>query len=72
VPTTITRPTDRLTRILLSAGPRYAVLYVAANDVVAARLCAGYDPVSQTVSELSATGSPAKALSPPSPPSGRR
>jgi hypothetical protein len=61
--TTITQPTStRLTQILLACGVLYAVLYVAANDVVAAGLYEGYDPVSQAISELSATGSPAKAF----------
>ena len=61
--TTTARPTGiRLTRALLACGPLYAVLWVVANDVVAAGLYPGYDPLSQAVSELSATGSPAKAF----------
>jgi hypothetical protein len=38
------------------------VLHVVVNDVVSASLYPGYDPLSQAVSELSATGSPAKAF----------
>jgi hypothetical protein len=61
--TTTSRPTGiRLTRALLACGPLYAVLWVVANDVVAAGMYPGYDPLSQAVSELSATGSPAKAV----------
>ena len=61
--TTVKKTTGaRLTQILLACGALYAVLYVVVNDVVAAGLYEGYDPVSQAVSELSATGSPAKAF----------
>jgi hypothetical protein len=38
------------------------VAYVVVNDVIAASLYEGYDPVSQAISELSATSSPAKAF----------
>ena len=38
------------------------MLHVVVNDVVSASLYPGYDPLSQAVSELSATGSPAKAF----------
>jgi Protein of unknown function (DUF998) len=63
VSTTTGRPTGtRLTRALLACGPLYAVLWVAANDLVAAGLYPGYDPLSQAPSELSATGSPARAF----------
>lgn len=64
--TTVEQPTSiRLTRILLACGIAYAVLYVVVNDVVAAGLYEGYEPASQAISELSATGSPARAFSPP-------
>jgi hypothetical protein len=53
---------SRLTRVLLACGLLYAALYVILNDVVAAALYDGYDPLSQAVSELSATGSPAAAF----------
>jgi Protein of unknown function (DUF998) len=56
------QPTDRITRVLLGGGVVYAVLYVLLNDVVAAGLYPGYDPVAQAVSELSATRSPARAF----------
>lgn len=61
--TTVEQPTSiRLTRILLACGIAYAVLYVVVNDVVAAGLYEGYEPASQAISELSATGSPARAF----------
>lgn len=50
------------TRYLLACGPAYALLYVLANDVVAAGLVPGYDRASQAVSELSAVGSPARGF----------
>jgi len=52
----------RLTQVLLACGLLYAALYVVLNDVVAAGLYPDYDPLSQAVSELSATGSPAAAF----------
>lgn len=52
----------RLTQVLLACGLLYAALYVVLNDVVAAGLYPGYDPLSQAISELSATGSPAAAF----------
>lgn len=52
----------RLTRVLLACGVLYAALYVILNDVVAASLYDGYDPLSQAISELSATASPARAF----------
>ena len=59
---TVTQATSRLTQVLLACGVLYAALYVILNDVVAASLYEGYDPLSQAVSELSATGSPARAF----------
>ena len=50
----------RLTQVLLACGVLYAALYVILNDVVAASLYDGYDPLSQAISELSATDSPAR------------
>ncbi|MGE3659752.1 MAG: DUF998 domain-containing protein [Pseudonocardia sp.] len=52
--------TARTTTILLACGPAYALLYVVANDVVAAPLVPGYDSMSQAVSELSALGAPSR------------
>jgi hypothetical protein len=52
----------RLTQVLLACGVLYAALYVILNDVVAASLYDGYDPLSQAISELSATASPARAF----------
>jgi hypothetical protein len=61
--TTSTQPTRaRLTQVLLACGVAYAVVYVVVNDIIAASLYEGYDPVSQAISELSATSSPAKAF----------
>lgn len=53
---------SRMARALLSCGVGYSLLYVIENDVIAARRCAGYSRMSQTVSELSAKGSPARAF----------
>ncbi|WP_432479303.1 DUF998 domain-containing protein [Nocardioides sp. GXQ0305] len=50
----------RTTRALLACGLVYALLYPVANDVVAASIHDGYSPVSQAVSELSATGAPSR------------
>jgi hypothetical protein len=47
-----------LSKVLLACGVLYALLYVVANDVIAATLYAGYSRMSQAVSELSATGAP--------------
>jgi hypothetical protein len=60
--TTTQRAGIRLTQVLLACGIAYVVLYVVVNDVVAAHFYPGYDPVSQAISELSATGSPAMAF----------
>ena len=63
---------DRLTQILLACGVIHGTLYIILNDVVAAGLYEGYDPLSQAVSELSATWArPRTPSSPPSSPSGR-
>src|SRR5690349_19702199 len=45
-------------RILLVCGILAPVLYVVANDVVAAGLFPGYDRIARPVSELSATYAP--------------
>ncbi len=47
-----------LTRALLACGLLYALVYVVANDVIAAQLQGGYSRVDQAVSELSAVGAP--------------
>jgi hypothetical protein len=47
---------------LLGCGVAYAVVYAAANDLVAAARYPGYSRLSQAVSELSATGAPTKAF----------
>lgn len=49
-------------KFLLLCGVLYGVLYVIANDLVAAWLYGGYSRMSQAISELSATGSPARAF----------
>lgn len=51
-----------LTRVLLACGIAYAVLYVFANDVVAASLFPGYSRLDQAVSELSGTRAPSKVF----------
>lgn len=47
-------------QMLLACGVIYAVIYVVANDVIAASLYPGYSRVTQAVSELSATGAPTR------------
>ncbi|HEY5856424.1 MAG TPA: DUF998 domain-containing protein [Aldersonia sp.] len=49
---------DTVTAALLLCGIAYGVAYVVVNDVVAAAMYPGYDPLDQAVSELSATGAP--------------
>lgn len=51
-----------LTRVLLLCGVAYALLYVLGNDVLVAGRFPGYDPLAQNISELSALGSPSRAL----------
>lgn len=48
--------------LLLACGVAYGLLYVVANDLVAASLYPDYSRMSQAISELSATGSPARAF----------
>jgi len=50
------------TRVLLACGVLYSLLYVAANDLVAATLYEGYRRADQAVSELSATAAPSRAF----------
>ena len=54
--------TDALTKGLLACGVVYGVAYVVGNDVIAAALTPGYTRMDQAVSELSATGAPARAF----------
>jgi hypothetical protein len=56
------RPPTTLVKILLTCGVLYALVYVVANDVIAAAASDGYSRLSQAVSELSATGAPAKTF----------
>jgi hypothetical protein len=51
-------PPATIVKALLSCGVLYALLYVVANDLIAAEGADGYDRMSQAVSELSATGAP--------------
>lgn len=51
-----------LRKALLACGIGYGVAYIVANDVIAAALYDGYSPMSQAVSELSATGAPSHAF----------
>jgi hypothetical protein len=44
---------DRMTKALLACGVAYFVLYVVANDAVAATIYQGYDRMDQAISELS-------------------
>ena len=45
---------------LLACGIAYPATYIAANDVVAARIYRGYSRTDQAISELSATEAPSK------------
>jgi hypothetical protein len=53
---------SRLTVSLLACGIAYSVLFVIANDMVAASRYPGYSRMSQAISELSATGAPTRAF----------
>lgn len=57
-PTVRSRETVR--KVLLACGVLYSLLYVVANDVIAATLYEGYSRMSQAISELSATAAPTK------------
>ena len=48
------------TKILLACGIAYGVLYVVANDVIAATIFDGYSRVDQAISELSGTQAPSR------------
>jgi hypothetical protein len=50
------RRDTRITHLMLSCGVAYLVLYILANDVVAAAIYDGYSRMDQAISELSATG----------------
>jgi hypothetical protein len=50
------------TKALLACGIVAPIYYVVVNDVVAARLYPGYDPISRPVSELTATYAPTRPL----------
>lgn len=54
------RPRSRSVKALLGCGIAYPVVYVIANDIVAARRYDGYSRVDQAVSELSAVGAPTR------------
>lgn len=51
-------PSPTVVRALLACGIAYPVVYIAANDVVAASRVEGYSRMEQAISELSATGAP--------------
>ena len=51
-----------LVKALLACGVAYPVAYVIANDLVAATIYDGYDPIDQAISELSATEAPSRAF----------
>lgn len=48
------------TKVLLAGGIAYGVLYVVANDVIAATIFDGYSRVDQAISELSGTQAPSR------------
>src|SRR5690349_4372686 len=57
-----TRSVGRGTKGLLLCGIVYSLSFVAVSDVIAGRLDGGYDPLDQTISELSATGASTRPL----------
>jgi hypothetical protein len=56
------RSGTRGNRALLACGVVYLILYVIANDVVAATIYDGYSRMDQAISELSATGTESRAF----------
>lgn len=52
----------RVQKLLLACGVAYSLVYVIANDVVAAGLYDGYSRVTQAVSELSGVGAPSRTF----------
>jgi hypothetical protein len=50
------RRDTRITHLLLACGVAYLVLYILANDAVAAAIYDGYSRMDQAISELSAIG----------------
>jgi len=55
-------PGVALQKVLLGCGVLYAVSYTLIPDIAGATGYAGYSPMSQAVSELSATGAPTRAF----------
>jgi hypothetical protein len=53
---------ERTRRILLACGAASSLLYVVANDVVAAARWEGYSRIDQAVSELSSIGAPSRPI----------
>jgi hypothetical protein len=55
-------PRDLGLELLLACGIAYGVVYVIANDVIAAGMWDDYRPLDQAISELSGTSSPSKGF----------
>lgn len=55
-------PRERMRLLLLACGVLYSLLYVVANDVLAATVYDGYSRSSQAISELSAAGAPTQPM----------
>jgi hypothetical protein len=55
-------PRDVGLELLLACGIAYGVVYVIANDVIAAGMWQDYRPLDQAISELSGTGAPSKGF----------
>lgn len=51
-----------ITHVLLGCGVAYLVLYILANDAVAATVYDGYSRMDQAISELSAIGAESRAF----------
>jgi hypothetical protein len=56
------RSAGRATKALLACGVAYSVSFVAFGDLLASLLYGDYDPVDQTISELSARGASTRPL----------
>ena len=57
---TTSTPTTTLQKILLACGVAYGVVYIVANDMIAATIYDGYSRIDQAISELSATEAPSR------------
>ena len=57
----MTRP-EVIRKVLLVCGPVSSLLYIVANDIIAAMRYPGYNRISQPISQLSATFAPSRPI----------